>query len=56
MRTISEGIDNVLVEINSSEVPIMDGSAKEFIDKIKKGDGQSGSVDNPDKIISLRSK
>jgi cyclophilin family peptidyl-prolyl cis-trans isomerase len=28
----------------------------ELIDKIKKGDGSSGSVENPDKIISLRSK
>ena len=28
----------------------------EFVDKIKKGDGASGSVENPDKIISLRSK
>ena len=28
----------------------------EFIDKIKKGDPNSGSVDNPDKIISIRSK
>ena len=28
----------------------------EFIDKIKKGDPNSGSVPNPDKIISLRSK
>ena len=28
----------------------------EFIDKIKKGDPRSGSVPNPDKIISLRSK
>ena len=28
----------------------------EFIDKIKKGDPQSGSVDNPDKIISFRSE
>ena len=28
----------------------------EFIDKIKKGEGQSGSVIEPDKIISLRSK
>ncbi len=25
----------------------------EFIDKIKKGDGQNGSVENPDKIISF---
>jgi len=28
----------------------------EFVDKIKKGDGSSGSVIDPDKIISLRSK
>ena len=28
----------------------------ELVDKIKKGDGSSGSVINPDKIISLRSK
>ena len=28
----------------------------ELIDKIKKGDGSSGSVVDPDKIISLRSK
>jgi len=31
-------------------------SGMEFIDAIKKGDGQSGSVEDPDKIISLRSK
>ena len=28
----------------------------EFVDKIKRGDGQNGSVVNPDKIISLRQK
>ena len=28
------GIDNALVEINNEEVPILDGSAKEFIEKI----------------------
>ena len=28
----------------------------EFVDKIKKGDPNSGSVPNPDKIISLKSK
>ena len=28
----------------------------ELIDKIKKGDGASGSVNNPDKIISLKPK
>jgi cyclophilin family peptidyl-prolyl cis-trans isomerase len=28
----------------------------EFIDKIKRGEGNNGAVDNPEKIISLRSK
>ena len=28
----------------------------EFVDKIKKGEGPNGSVNNPDKIISLKSK
>ena len=28
----------------------------EFVDKIKRGDGNNGAVDNPDMIISLRSK
>ena len=27
----------------------------EFVDKIKRGDGQNGSVSNPDKIISFKS-
>ncbi len=30
------GIDNVLIEINNEEVPILDGSAKNFIDQIIK--------------------
>ena len=30
-----EGIDNVLVEIDSSEVPIMDGSAFDFVEAIR---------------------
>ena len=30
-----EGIDNDLVEIDSSEVPILDGSASEFVDAIR---------------------
>ncbi len=29
------GIDNALIEIDNEEVPILDGSAKEFIEKIK---------------------
>ena len=28
------GLDNVLIEIDNDEVPILDGSAKEFIEKI----------------------
>jgi UDP-3-O-[3-hydroxymyristoyl] N-acetylglucosamine deacetylase len=29
------GIDNVIIEINNEEVPIMDGSAKDFLESIK---------------------
>ena len=32
------GIDNALVEIDNEEVPIMDGSSKDFLDKFKKID------------------
>ena len=28
------GIDNLLIEVNSQELPILDGSAKIFIEKI----------------------
>ncbi len=30
------GIDNVLIEIDNEEVPIMDGSAKDFLNELKK--------------------
>jgi len=30
------GVDNALIEISNSEVPIMDGSSKEFVETIKK--------------------
>ena len=30
-----EGIDNALVEINAPEVPILDGSASEFVEAIR---------------------
>ena len=30
------GIDNALIEIDNEEVPIMDGSAKNFLDIFKK--------------------
>ena len=48
------GIDNALIEIDNEEVPIMDGSAKEFINKIilsgvKKSDA-------PIKIIKINKK
>ena len=33
------GIDNALIEINSEEVPILDGSAKIFIEKIFQAGG-----------------
>ena len=29
---------------------------REFIDKIKKGDGPNGSVSNPDKILTFSTK
>lgn len=32
------GVDNALVEINSDEVPIMDGSSKDFLDALQKTD------------------
>ena len=32
------GIDNLIVGLNSQELPIMDGSAKVFIEKFYKAD------------------
>ena len=32
------GIDNALIEIDNEEVPIMDGSSKDFINTFKKID------------------
>ena len=48
------GIDNVLVEIDNEEVPILDGSAKQFIEKIL----SVGliSSDKPIKIIKINKK
>ena len=48
------GIDNALVEINNEEVPILDGSAKEFI-KILTGCGLEKS-EIPIKIIKIQKK
>ena len=30
-----EGIDNAIVEVDASEIPIMDGSAVDFVDAIR---------------------
>jgi UDP-3-O-[3-hydroxymyristoyl] N-acetylglucosamine deacetylase len=45
------GIDNALIEIDNEEVPILDGSAKEFIEEIM-GSGLAVS-DSPIKIIKI---
>ena len=48
------GIDNALIEINSEEVPIMDGSSKNFIDLFVKA-GLSLS-NTPIKLIKVENK
>ena len=48
------GIDNALVEINNQEVPILDGSAKIFIDEILKVGIKSS--ESPIKIIKIEKK
>ena len=48
------GIDNALIEIDNEEVPILDGSAKEFIEKIISS-GINVS-DSPIKIIKINKK
>ena len=45
------GIDNALVEINNQEVPILDGSAKIFVEEILKAGIQTS--DTPIKIIRI---
>jgi len=45
------GIDNAIVELNSQEVPIMDGSAKQFVELILKAGIQASEV--PIKIIKV---
>ena len=47
------GIDNALVEIDNEEVPILDGSAKFFVEAIKSGVETS---DKPIKIIKIEKK
>ena len=45
------GIDNAIVELNSQEVPIMDGSAKQFVELILQAGIQASEV--PIKIIKV---
>ena len=48
------GVDNVVVEIDNEEVPILDGSAKEFIEKILETGFEGSNV--PIKIIKINKK
>ncbi len=48
------GIDNALVEINNEEVPILDGSAKEFIEILKSCGLKKSKA--PIKIIKIQKK
>ena len=48
------GIDNALIEIDNEEVPILDGSAKIFIEKILKA--EINVSDSPIKIIKINKK
>ena len=48
------GIDNAIIEINSQEVPIMDGSAKKFVESILQVGINSSEV--PIKIIKVEKK
>ena len=48
------GIDNVLIEIDNEEVPILDGSAKEFIQKILSSGFDIS--DKPIKIVKIKKK
>ena len=48
------GIDNALIELDNEEVPILDGSAKEFIEKIIPGGFKTSEA--PIKIIKINKK
>ena len=48
------GVDNLLIEIDNDEVPILDGSAKEFIEKIIKIGLRKSEA--PIKIIKINKK
>ena len=48
------GVDNALIEIDSQEVPIFDGSAKKFVEKINLTGIETSDV--PIKIIKIEKK
>ena len=48
------GIDNAMIEVNNNELPILDGSAKIFIEKIKSTGIKDSNI--PIKIISNNKK
>ena len=48
------GIDNAMIELNNEEVPILDGSAKIFIENIKSAGIKESNI--PIKIISINKK
>ncbi len=48
------GIDNALIEIDNEEVPILDGSAKDYVEKIKEIGIKSSET--PIKIIKIKKK
>ena len=48
------GIDNVLIEINNEEVPILDGSAKIFVNEINRVGTKTSNT--PIKIIKIEKK
>ena len=48
------GIDNALIEIDNEEVPILDGSAKIFVDKINEAGIEISET--PIKIIKIEKK
>jgi UDP-3-O-[3-hydroxymyristoyl] N-acetylglucosamine deacetylase len=48
------GVDNAIIEIDNEEVPILDGSAKEFVSKIIKTGIKSSET--PIKIIEIKKK
>ena len=48
------GIDNLLIDLNSEELPIMDGSAKNFVDSLENSGFQIS--DQPIRIIKINKR